>query len=54
VRLCHYLVKAKGLSNPYTSFNKKYSLWAAEQLSGQKFKSDHEADAVCLSYMGLK
>jgi hypothetical protein len=51
VRVCHHLVKTKGLSNPNKSFNKKYSLWAAEQLSGQKFKSDHEADAVCLSYM---
>ena len=51
VRICHHLVKSKGLSNPGTKFDKKYSLWAAENLSGKKFKSDHEADAVCLSYM---
>jgi hypothetical protein len=51
IRLCHYIVKTKGLSNPGTKFDKKYSLWAAEIMSGEKFKSDHEADAVCLSYM---
>ena len=51
VRVMHHLVKTKGLSNPGTKFDKKYSIWAAENLSGQKFKSDHEADAVCLSYM---
>lgn len=51
VKLCHYLVKTNGVSNPGKNFDKKYSLWAAEQLSGEKFKSDHEADAVCISYL---
>lgn len=51
VALVHYLVKSKGLSNPYKSLDKKYSIWAAENLSGETFKSDHEADAVCLSYL---
>lgn len=51
VKVCHYLVKSKGLSNPYTKLDKKYSIWAAEQLSGETFKSNHEADAVCLSYL---
>ena len=51
VKLCHYLVKTRGLSNPGKTFDKKYSLWAAEQLSGEKFTSDHEADAVCISFL---
>lgn len=51
VKLCHHLVKTKGISNPGKNFDKKYSLWAAEQLTGEKFKSDHEADAVCISYL---
>ena len=51
VRLCHHLVKTKGVSNPSKSLDKKYSIWAAEQLSGEKIKSDHEADAVCLGYL---
>ena len=51
VKLCHHLVKTTGESNPSKSLDKKFSLWAAEKVSGQKFKSDHEADAVCLSYL---
>jgi hypothetical protein len=51
VRMCQHLVKTKGFSNPGKSLDKKFSLLAAEVLSGEKFKSDHEADAVCLSYL---
>src|ERR1017187_10719155 len=51
VKLCHHLVKTTGESNPSKSLDKKFSLWAAEKTSGIKFKSDHEADAVCLSFL---
>ena len=53
IALVHYLVKSKGLSNPYQSLDKKYSFWAAGNLSGIAVASisDHEADAVCLSYL---
>ena len=51
-RLCKWLVRNKGFSNPAPSFDKKFSLAAAEALSGVKFKTDHEADAVCLAYLG--
>ena len=51
-RLCKYLVKNKGFSNPSSSFDKKFSLAAAQALLGYALKSDHEADAVCLSFYG--
>lgn len=51
IKICQYLVKTKGFSNPGKSLDKKFSLLAAEVLSGEKFKSDHEADAVCMSYL---
>jgi hypothetical protein len=51
VKVVHHLVKTKGVSNPSKSLDKKFSLWAAEQLSGEGMSSDHEADAVCLSYL---
>lgn len=49
--LCKYLVKTKGFSNPSTRFDKKFSNAAAECITGQKVKTDHEADAICLSFM---
>jgi hypothetical protein len=51
VKICHHLVKTQDFNNPYKNFDKKYSILVAETLSGQKFKSDHEADAVCMSYL---
>ena len=51
VKLVHHIVKTTGESNPSKSLDKKFSIWAAEKMSGKKFKSDHEADAVCLSYL---
>ena len=54
VKLCHHIVQTTGESNPSKSLDKKFSIWAAEKLSGVKFKSDHEADAVCLSYLTQK
>lgn len=50
-KICKYLIRTKGFSNPSSSFDKKFSLAAAEALSGSKIKSDHEADAVCLAYL---
>lgn len=51
-KLCKWLVRNKGFKNPASNFDKKFSLAAAQALSGVKFKSDHEADAVCLAYLG--
>jgi hypothetical protein len=51
-KVCKHLVRTKGFNNPYPSFDKKYSILAATTLSGWEFKTDHEADAVCLSYLG--
>lgn len=51
VKLCQHLVKTKKVSNPSTSLDKKFSIWAANQMSGLTFKSDHEADAVCISLL---
>lgn len=52
-KVCKYLVRTKGFNNPYPSFDKKYSILAARELSGLDIKSDHAADAVCLSYLGI-
>jgi len=49
--VCKHLVRTKGFSNPAQSFDKKFSLAAAQALSAQDFKIDHEADAVCLSFL---
>jgi Holliday junction resolvasome RuvABC endonuclease subunit len=49
--LCKYLFKTKGFKNPAASFDKKYSMAAAECIIGEKLKTNHEADAVCLAYM---
>lgn len=51
-KLCKYLVKSQGFSNPSASFDKKFSLAAAKALLGRSLTSDHEADAVCLSFFG--
>lgn len=50
-KLCKHLVKTKGFDNPSSTFDKKYSRAAATCITGQKVKTDHEADAICLSYM---
>lgn len=49
--ICKYLVRSQKFSNPSSSFDKKFSLAAAEALSKMKIKSDHEADAICLAYL---
>jgi hypothetical protein len=53
IRVMKYLVRTKGLNNPFTSFDKKFSVWAAKQLMGETtvLKSTHEADAICLSFL---
>lgn len=50
--ICKYLFINQGFRNPSTSFDKKFSVAAAEALSGVVLKSNHEADAVCLAYKG--
>lgn len=50
-KLCKWLVKNKGFSNPFPSFDKNFSLLAAKTLSGADSLTDHEADAICLSYL---
>lgn len=50
--LCKILVTTKDFTNPSSTFDKKFSLAAAQLIAGQKFKSDHEADAICLAYLG--
>lgn len=52
-KLAKWLVRNKNFDNPSTSFDKKFSLAAAEALTGKKPKTDHEADAICLSYRNL-
>ena len=50
--LCKYLVRSKQFSNPYPSFDKKYSILAAQTVSGRSdISTNHEADAICLSYL---
>lgn len=49
-RLCKDLVLKKNFSNPSTKFDKKFSKAAATCITGREFKTDHEADAVCLAY----
>lgn len=48
--LVKYLVKNKGFDNPSTSLDKKFSIAAAKCIIGDhEIKTDHEADAICLS-----
>ena len=51
IKICQYLVKTRGFSNPGRNLDKKFSLLAAEILSGEKIVSDHEADAICMSFL---
>jgi hypothetical protein len=51
IKICQHLVKTKEFSNPRKNLDKKFSLTAAELLCGEKVTSDHEADAICLSYL---
>lgn len=47
---CKMLFKEQGFRNPSPKFDKVFSVAAAETICGQKLKSDHVADAVCLAY----
>lgn len=49
-KLCKALYKKMKFNNPSTKFDKKFSHAAATCITAQKFKTDHEADAVCLAY----
>lgn len=50
-KICKYLVRTQGFDNPSTTFDKAFSLAAAKALSGTDVVTDHEADALCLSYL---
>jgi len=51
VSLVKLLVKHTGFDNPSTSLDKKFSIAAAKHILNGKydFKTDHEADAICLA-----
>lgn len=51
--LCKHLFKTVGFNNPSTSFDKKYSHAAARCITQLDVKTDHEADAICLSRMWI-
>ena len=44
--------KESGFRNPSDKMDKKFSKALALHLTGVKFKTDHEADAACLAYIG--
>lgn len=50
-KVCKYLVRTKKFNNPFPSFDKKYSVLAAQELSGMTCSVNHEADAICLAYL---
>ena len=45
--------KNSGFVNPSTKLDKKLSMALAQHVTGTKFKTDHEADAACLAYIGF-
>jgi hypothetical protein len=49
--LCKYLVKEFKFDNPSTKFDKIFSKAAAENITKEKIKNDHLADAIGLSRM---
>lgn len=51
VALVKLLAKHTGFDNPSTSLDKKFSIAAAKHILNGKydFKTDHEADAICLA-----
>ncbi len=48
--LCKHLFKEKGFRNPSKTFDKDFSMAAAEAICGEIPSSDHVADAICLAY----
>lgn len=48
--LCKKLYRERGFQNPSQTFDKVYSMAAAKELAPWFKGTDHEADAVCLSY----
>lgn len=48
--LCKYLFKERGFRNPSKTFDKEFSMAAAEAIAGKPMESDHVADAMCLAY----
>lgn len=52
IGLCKHLVLTRGFSNPSDKLDKKFSFAAQTCITGRKTKTDHEADAECLTYYG--
>lgn len=56
-KLCKWMFRNLRFNNPSTSFDKKFSIAAAKALldafggDSRTIKSDHEADAICLSFL---
>lgn len=59
-KVCKLLVTEKGFDNPSKKLDKKFSMAAASRVldittfKDRPFKTDHEADAICLSYFAEK
>jgi len=43
-----------GQENPSNRLDKEFSMFAAEVLTGNRFKVDHEADACCLAWLACQ
>lgn len=43
-----------GQENPSNRLDKEFSMFAAEVLTGHRFKVDHEADACCLAWLACQ
>lgn len=49
--LAKHIYLTTGQENPSNRLDKVFSMFAAEILTGKKFKVDHEADASCLAWL---
>lgn len=49
--LAKHIYLTTGQENPSDRLDKAYSMFAAEVLTGKKFKVDHEADGSCLAWL---
>lgn len=49
--LAKHILLTTGQENPSDRLDKVFSMFAAEVLTGNKFKVDHEADGSCLAWL---
>ena len=49
--LAKHIYLTTGQENPSDRLDKEFSIFAAETLTGNTFKVDHEADACCLAWL---